>query len=112
MDGFDRRQKQLSVERKERIRYVLANKNRLTRVELAEHWGIKVQGVSDFLRKHGLPKLPKGVPGENSRRSAADQVRKERIDYVLKNHKRLSLEELSERWGIKPYTRLWPSIRN
>ena len=62
MDGFDRRQKQLSVERKERIRYVLVNKNRLTRVELAEHWGIKVQGVSDFLRKHGLPKLPKGVP--------------------------------------------------
>ena len=93
----------MSIGRDERIKYVLANKDNLTRAMLAQRWGMKMKSVSDFLRKHELPKLPVGS-NQNTERSIADEIKKRRIDYVLKNHKQLSLHELAEYWGIKPYS--------
>lgn len=100
---FDNKLRKMSIGRDERIKYVLANKDNLTRAMLAQRWGMKMKSVSDFLRKHELPKLPVGS-NQNTERSIADELKKRRIDYVLKNHKQLSLHELAEYWGIKPYS--------
>ena len=88
-------------EREERIRYVLENKDTLTREMLVMKWDTTTGNVVRFLRNNNLPAIGRANKVVTPVIKPKEEQRIARINYVIKNHHNLSLLGLSKTWGIQ-----------